>query len=52
VANRYHGLDRINIPMVDLTTTQVETFLGKLEYIEPLLKALGVIGAGDETDNV
>jgi len=28
--------------MVNLTTTQVETLSGELEYIEPRLKALGV----------
>lgn len=28
--------------MVTLTTTQVETFFGELEYIEPRLKVLGV----------
>jgi len=34
--------------MVNLTTTQVETLFGELEYIEPRLKALGVI----ETDEL
>ncbi len=28
--------------MVSLTTTQVETLFGELEYIEPRLKALGI----------
>ena len=32
--------------MVNLTTTQVETLFGELEYIEPRLKALGIVGAG------
>jgi hypothetical protein len=29
--------------MVNLTTTQVETLFGELEYIEQKLKALGVL---------
>lgn len=29
--------------MVNLTTSQVETLFGGLEYIEPRLKALGAI---------
>ncbi len=33
--------------MVTLTATQVETFFGELEYIEPRLKALGVIVADE-----
>jgi len=37
--------------MVNLTTKQVETFFGELEYIEPRLKALGVT-AHDEADHV
>jgi hypothetical protein len=37
--------------MVNLTTTQVETFFGELEYIEPQLKALGVV-VDQEADNV
>jgi hypothetical protein len=36
--------------MVNLTTTQVETLFGELEYIEPRLKALGV--AKEEIGNV
>jgi hypothetical protein len=36
--------------MVNLTTTQVETLFGELEYIEPRLKALGV--ADKEVGNV
>lgn len=30
--------------MVSLTTTQVETLFGELEYIESRLKALGAVG--------
>ncbi len=37
--------------MVSLTTTQVETFFGELEYIEPRLKALGVVLANEEADH-
>jgi hypothetical protein len=29
--------------LVTLTTNQVETFFGELEYLEPRLKALGVL---------
>jgi len=36
--------------MVNLTTTQVETLFGELEYIEPRLKALGV--TDEEAENV
>jgi hypothetical protein len=36
--------------MVNLTTTQVETLFGELEYIEPRLKALDV--SDEEIDNV
>jgi hypothetical protein len=32
------------IRLVNLTTTQVETLFGELEYIEPRLKVLGVVG--------
>jgi len=38
--------------MVSLTTTWVETLIGELEYIEPRLKALGVVMADEEADNV
>lgn len=38
--------------MVSLTTAQVETFFGELEYIEPRLKALGVTLADEEVDHV
>jgi hypothetical protein len=34
--------NRAIIAMVSLTTTQVETLFGELEYIEPRLKVLGV----------
>ena len=34
--------------MVDLTTTQVETLFGELEYIEPRLKELGVVDIDGE----
>jgi hypothetical protein len=37
--------------MVSLTTTQVETFFGELEYIESRLRALGIV-ADEEADNV
>lgn len=37
--------------MVSLTTTQVETLFGELEYIEPRLKALGVTLADEEVDH-
>lgn len=37
--------------MVNLTTKQVETFFGELEYIEPRLKALGVIVGNEEVDH-
>jgi len=37
---------------VNLTTTQVETIFGELEYLEPRLKALGVILADEEVDHV
>lgn len=30
------------LTMVNLTTTQVETFFSELEYIEPRLEALGL----------
>ena len=40
------------LTMVNLTTTQVETLFGELEYIEPRLKALGVIVADEEVDHV
>jgi hypothetical protein len=33
--------------MVNLTTTQVEGIFGELEYIEPGLKAPGVVEVGD-----
>jgi len=36
--------------LVNLTTTQVETLFGELEYIEPRLKALGV--SDEEAGNV
>jgi hypothetical protein len=32
--------------MVNLTTTQVETLFGELEYIEPRLKSLGIAEIG------
>jgi hypothetical protein len=32
------------IQLVNLTTSQVETLFGELEYIEPRLKAMGVTG--------
>jgi hypothetical protein len=35
------------IRMVNLTTTQVETLFGELEYIEPRLKALSVLALDD-----
>ena len=38
--------------MVNLTTTQVETLFGGLEYIEPQLKALGITLADEEVDRV
>lgn len=38
--------------MVIPTTTQVETLFGELEYIEPKLKALGVVVADEEADHV
>lgn len=31
------------LTMVNLTTKQVETFFGGLEYIEQMLKALGIL---------
>lgn len=36
--------------LVNLTTKQVETLFGELEYIEPRLKALGVALADEEVD--
>jgi|GEM_PF-6021555 hypothetical protein len=38
--------------LVTLTTTQVETLFGELEYLEPRLEALGVTLAGEEADRV
>jgi hypothetical protein len=38
--------------LVNLTTTQVETLFGELEYIEPRLKALGIVADGETDDNV
>jgi hypothetical protein len=38
--------------LVTLTTTQVETLFGELEYIEPRLKALGIIVADEDVDHV
>jgi len=43
-------MNDVIIAMVTLTTTQVETFFGELEYIEPRLKALGVV-IDEETEN-
>jgi hypothetical protein len=34
--------------MVNLTTTQVETFFGELEYIEERLKGLGLAEVNDD----
>jgi hypothetical protein len=36
------------LTMVNLTTTQVETLFGELEYIEQRLQVLGAIEAGGE----
>jgi hypothetical protein len=33
--------------MVNLTTTQVETLFGELEYFEPRLKALDIVDLDD-----
>jgi hypothetical protein len=33
------------LTMVNLTTTQIETLFGELEYVESRLKALGILGA-------
>jgi hypothetical protein len=54
VANKKERISYVlsvaNLTMVNLTTTQVETLFGELEYIEPQLKALGV--ADEDVDNV
>ncbi|HEU5187431.1 MAG TPA: hypothetical protein VFT87_02920 [Candidatus Saccharimonadales bacterium] len=46
----YGTLSYLLINLVSLTTTQVETIFGELEYIEPRLKALGVTLADEEAD--
>lgn len=50
----------LEIILVNLRVTRVETLFGEMEYIEPRLKVLGIVEVGDEmtyvaneeTDNV
>jgi hypothetical protein len=51
-ASIFTSVNPFRLELVNLTTTQVETLFGELEYIEPRLKALGVAMADEEVDHV
>jgi hypothetical protein len=38
--------------LVDLTTTQVETLFGELEYIDPQLRVLDIAEEGHEISHI